>query len=145
MLVTNRDQTKALLARKSMFPKGMYSTIAGFMDPGESIEESVARETFEETGIKVGKVLYHSSQPWPYPSQLMIGCIAEAISDEITVDTKELEEARWFTREEVKEALERSTVAFDPNAWEVTKVTETRFPLPIAIAHQLIKYWCLSS
>jgi NAD+ diphosphatase len=85
-----------------MFPKGMFSCLAGFMEPGETVEEAVRRETFEESGIRVGKIYYHSSQPWPYPSQIMIAMTAEALTEDVVVDTTELEEAKWYTREEVQ-------------------------------------------
>lgn len=105
-----------------------YSCLAGFMDQGESIEEGVRREVREEAGLEVGKVTYHSSQPWPFPNSLMIGCHAEAISDEITVDEGEMSDVRWFTRDEVLLALE-------------DKLEGVNIPGPIAIAHHLIKSW----
>ena len=85
--------------------EGMYSALAGFVEPGESIEEAVRREVAEEAAIKVSAVRYHSSQPWPFPSSLMMGCIAETAAEEIVVDEAELEDARWFTRAEVRAAL----------------------------------------
>ena len=101
MLVTNGD--KALLGHSTRFPNSnMYSTLAGFVEPGESLEEAVAREVFEESGIKVGRVFYHSSQPWPFPSSIMLGFHAEALSDEITIDPNEIEDARWFTRAQLR-------------------------------------------
>ena len=105
-----------------------YSCLAGFMDQGESIEEGVRREVREESGLEVGKVTYHSSQPWPFPSSLMIGCHAEAISDEIVSDPGEMSDVRWFTKEDVKLALE-------------DKLDDVNIPGPIAIAHHLIKAW----
>ncbi|HJP27396.1 MAG TPA: NAD(+) diphosphatase [Dehalococcoidia bacterium] len=105
-----------------------YSCLAGFMDQGEAIEEGVRREVMEEAGIKVGKVTYHSSQPWPFPASLMIGCHAEANSDEIVIDDGEMSDVRWFTRDEVKLALE-------------DKLEGVNIPGPIAIAHHLIKAW----
>ena len=98
------------------------------MDKGEAIEEGVRREVMEEAGLKVGNVTYHSSQPWPFPSSLMIGCHAEAISEEIVVDTGEMADVRWFTKDEVKLALE-------------DKLEGVNIPGPIAIAHHLIKSW----
>jgi NAD+ diphosphatase len=103
MLVT--DGGRCLLGRQSRFPPGYYSTLAGFVEPGESIEEAVAREVFEEAGIRVNRVSYIASQPWPFPSSLMIGCFAEAASTGITVDATELEDAKWFTRAEAQAAL----------------------------------------
>ena len=95
-----------LLGRQRAWAPGMYSAVAGFMEPGETIEQAVAREVKEETGIVVGKVSYVASQPWPFPSSLMIGCIAEAASTAISLDDKELENARWFSRADVKLMLE---------------------------------------
>jgi NAD+ diphosphatase len=107
-----------------------YSALAGFMDQGESIEEAVAREIMEEAGIQVGAVTYHSSQPWPFPSSLMIGCHAGAATTEIAMDTEEMADVRWFDREEVLLALEeRSDVLAVPG--------------PLAIAYHLIRAWAL--
>jgi NAD+ diphosphatase len=93
---------KCLLGRSPHFPPGMYSCLAGFVEPGETIEDAVRRETYEESGIKIGQVAYHASQPWPFPYSLMIGCYGEAISVGIDSDIAELEDCRWFTREEVR-------------------------------------------
>jgi NAD+ diphosphatase len=117
-----------LLGRQAVWPKGMYSALAGFLEPGESIEEACAREIWEEAGLKTARVRYHSTQPWPYPSSLMIGLIAEVEDGEATPDQTELEEVRWFTREEAR-ALIGGTL---PGA---------RAPGSVAIAHQLIKAW----
>ena len=113
------------LARQN---SSFYSCLAGFMDQGESIEEGVRREVREESGLQIGKVTYHSSQPWPFPSSLMIGCHAEAISDEIVSDPGEMSDVRWFTKEDVKLALE-------------DRLDGVNIPGPIAIAHHLIKAW----
>jgi NAD+ diphosphatase len=86
----------------------MYSCLAGFIEPGETIENAVRRETLEETNLPVGRVLYHASQPWPFPYSLMIGCHAEALSDKFTLDRAELEDGRWFSREEVVTMLDRT-------------------------------------
>jgi NAD+ diphosphatase len=99
VLVTHED--RALLGRQPSWPKGRFSTIAGFVEPGESLEDAVAREVLEETGVKVRSVDYHSSQPWPFPSSIMVGFLAEAATDPEIRVTGELDEARWFTREEV--------------------------------------------
>ncbi len=96
MLVTDGD--RALLGRSRNFPPGMYSTLAGFLEPGEALEDAVAREVREESGIIVGPVHYHSSQPWPFPANIMLGFHAEAVSTEITVDYGELADANWFER-----------------------------------------------
>ncbi len=117
---------KALLGRGKNFPGKMMSALAGFVEPGETIEEAVAREIMEEAGIKVGAVRYHATQPWPYPMSLMIGCMAEALSDDITIDETELAEARWIDRETLARAL-------------AGEVKEFFVPPKIAIAHHLIR------
>ncbi|KAG8456329.1 hypothetical protein GDO86_002206 [Hymenochirus boettgeri] len=101
MLVVHPDGTQCLLGRQKRFPVGMFSCLAGFIEPGETIEDAVRREVEEESGVKVGHVEYVSCQPWPMPSSLMIGCLAVAISTDISVDKVEIEDARWFTREQV--------------------------------------------
>jgi NAD+ diphosphatase len=116
-------QTRGRLSRT-----GTYSALAGFIDQGESIEEAVRREVKEEAGIEVGKVRYHSSQPWPFPSSLMIGCHAQALTTEIRMDDGEMTDVRWFSRDEVRSALEGEN-------------SHLRVPAPIAIAHHLIKAW----
>ena len=105
MLVT--DGSRCLLAHEHRYGRGMYSTLAGFIEPGEDIEHAVRREVLEEAGIKVGAVRYHSSQPWPFPHSLMLGCIATAETTDVVVDTTELADARWFTRDEVRAMIER--------------------------------------
>ncbi len=102
MLITHGD--KCLLGRKAEWRPGQFSTIAGFVEPGESIEHSVRREAAEETGIKVGALRYMASQPWPFPSSLMLGFRGEALSTEIRRDSDELEDCRWFTKDEVRAA-----------------------------------------
>ena len=106
----------------------MYSALAGFVDQGEAIEEAVAREVMEEAGIRVENVRYHSSQPWPFPCSLMIGCLADAATTTIRIDAEEMADVRWFERSEVLLALD--------GASDVLSV-----PGPIAIAHHLIKAW----
>jgi NAD+ diphosphatase len=123
MLVVRNDAI--LLGHASRFPEGMYSTLAGFVEPGENLEEAVVREVFEETGVRVGEVLYHSSQPWPFPSSLMLGFYAEGLSDEITFHDAELADARWFTR----------AMCRDPEAHHF------RLPGPDSIARRLIEDW----
>lgn len=121
---------RALVGRQPRFPAGNYSALAGFLEPGESIEEAVRRETFEEAGIVCTGVQYVKSQPWPFSgSQLMIACVTQAQDDVITLDTNELEDAMWVTRQEMRDAI-----AGHENR---------RFnaPPPFAIAHSLMKYW----
>jgi NAD+ diphosphatase len=119
---------RCLLGRQAVWPKGMYSALAGFLEPGESIEEACAREVYEEAGLVTTKVRYHSTQPWPYPSSLMIGLICEVETDEAVADQIEIEEVRWFTRDET-----RKLIAGDLN--------DARAPGGMAIAFQLIKAW----
>jgi NAD+ diphosphatase len=129
MLVEHED--RLLLGRQPRFPPKMYSALAGFVEPGETIEEAVAREIHEEAGVRVRDVRYIASQPWPFPSQLMIGCTSVADVPELTIDTTELEDARWFTRAELEEARAAGEAG-----------TELLyFPRPFAIAHHLIAWW----
>jgi NAD+ diphosphatase len=100
MMVTYKD--KCLLGRNPHFPAGMYSCLAGFIEAGETIEDAVRRETFEESGVRLGKVTYAASQPWPMPHSLMIGCFAEALDDVINFDANELEACRWFGKDELQ-------------------------------------------
>jgi NAD+ diphosphatase len=101
MLVTDGDG-RALLGRQPVWPPGRWSTLAGFVEPGETIEQAVRREVMEEAGVRVGEVRYFGSQPWPLPASLMLGFVGRAESTEIRVDDDEIEDARWFTREEVR-------------------------------------------
>jgi NAD+ diphosphatase len=98
IIVLVSDGDRALLGRQAAWPAGRYSTIAGFVEPGESLEDAVAREVYEETGIEVDQIEYHSSQPWPFPSSLMLGFTAHALTTEIKKRDDELEDAQWFTR-----------------------------------------------
>jgi NAD+ diphosphatase len=122
-------QGRILLGRQPSFPPGRYSALAGFVEPGESIEEAVARELFEEAGVRAGAVRYVASQPWPFPGSLMIACIAEAEDDALTLDTKELEDAIWVARQEAAAAM-----AGEPGARFIA-------PPPFAIAHTLLERW----
>jgi NAD+ diphosphatase len=124
MLVT--DGERALLGRNKNFPPGMYSTLAGFVEPGESLEDAVAREVREETAIVVDRVVYHSSQPWPFPANIMLGFHAEAVTSEITVDYGELEDAKWFERD-----------------WLLAHADDNSFRLPRldSIARRLVEDW----
>lgn len=127
MVVYNGD--RCLLGRGRGWAPGRYSALAGFVDLGETLEEAVAREVKEEVGLTVDEVQYHTSQPWPFPMSLMLGCFAHVSDTEINVDPEELDEARWFTRDEILRAYE------DP--------TSVDFGIPgkIAIAHHLIRDW----
>jgi NAD+ diphosphatase len=115
-----------LLGSQKPWPKGMYSTIAGFVEPGERIEDAVIREVEEETGIIVNDIKYQSSQPWLFPSSLMLGFTATAISNKIRIAKNELEDARWFSRKEIKDNLSQGSM---------------RLPLKVSIAYHLIKTW----
>jgi NAD+ diphosphatase len=126
MVITRGD--KLLLGRSPAWPDRMYSLLAGFVEPGESIEAAVRREVFEESAIKVGPVRYVSAQPWPFPMSLMFGCYGEATSEEITIDPVELQDARWVSRDEVKEVLAGTHAAINK-------------PRPGAIAGALIEAW----
>jgi len=101
IIVLISDGERALLGRQASWPVGRYSTIAGFVEPGESLEDAVAREVFEETGIEVDRIEYHSSQPWPFPASLMLGFTAHALTSEVHLRDQELEDARWFTRADI--------------------------------------------
>ncbi len=122
-----------LLGRQPRFRPNNYSALAGFVEPGETIEEAVAREVLEETGVRVSDVRYLASQPWPFPSSLMIGCHAFAKGRELTIDYTELEDARWFTRAEVAEAMEAGSRGEEGTALSV--------PPSRAIAHHLLVWW----
>jgi NAD+ diphosphatase len=119
---------RALLGRGKGWPEGRYSALAGFLEPGESVEEAVAREIAEEAGVRVRNVRYVASQPWPFPSSLMIACIGEAEDDAITLDTNELEDAMWVPR-----AMVRAVLAGEPGPFLP--------PPPYAIAHTLLTVW----
>ncbi len=121
---------RLLLGRQARFPPRSYSALAGFVEPGESIADAVRREVYEEAGVRVGEVRYIASQPWPFPSQLMIGCIGFGESLELAIDETEIEDARWFTREEVAEA-----VAKGPDS------TSFLSPPSQAIARHLLQWW----
>ena len=103
VMVLVRDGDKLLLGRSPHFKPGVFSALAGFVEPGETIEDAVRREVGEESGIKVGKVAYFASQPWPFPMTLMLACFGEALSSEIRMDDLELEACRWFSRDELRQ------------------------------------------
>lgn len=123
------SEPTVLLGRQPMFPAGHYSALAGFVEPGETIEEAVRREVEEEAGLKARDVSYIASQPWPFASSLMIGCHAFADAAELEIDRNELEDARWFTRSEVMQAF------------EAPREAALKLPPPAAIAHQLLRWW----
>jgi NAD+ diphosphatase len=127
MLVIDGD--RCLLGRSPRFAATMWSCLAGFIEPGESFEDAVRRETREEAGIVCGRINYYRSQPWPFPSSLMIGCHAEALSRDIVVDREELEDARWFSKDEIVTMLMRK----HPDGLTT--------PPPMAIAHHIIRAW----
>jgi NAD+ diphosphatase len=116
---------RCLLGRQPSWPERMFSALAGFVEPGESLEEAVRREVREEAGVEVGAVRYHATQPWPFPHSLMIGCVADGLSDEISLNDRELGAARWFTRDELRAALAGGG--------------DYSVPGPLAIAHHLIR------
>ena len=128
MVIADGDRCLLGQSRGRLSRTGMYSALAGFMNQGESIEEAVRREVKEEAGIEVGEVRYHSSQPWPFPSSLMIGCHGRALSTDIRIDDEEMTDVRWFGRDAVRAALREEN-------------PDLRIPAPIAIAHHLIKAW----
>jgi NAD+ diphosphatase len=121
------DGERCLLGRQSRFAPGMYSALAGFLEPGETVEDAVRREIREEAGLPCSRVVYLASQPWPFPSSLMIGCFARAESESLAIDRTELEDARWFSRDEVSAMLAGS----HPHGLVA--------PQPFAIAHHLLK------
>lgn len=119
---------KMLLGRSARFNPGMYSTLAGFVEPGETAEDAARREVFEESGIRVGDVQYVLSQPWPFPANLMLGMIGEALSENITIDPDELEDARWFSLDEIRAMRDG------------THDEGLTLPVDISIAHHLIRH-----
>ena len=125
MLITD-EQDRALLGRQAAWPEGRFSTLAGFVEPGESLDDAVRREVLEEVAIEVGEVTYAGSQPWPFPSSLMLGFFGRATTDDIQVDADEIVEARWFTRDEVT---------------ELTTSRELLLPPNVSISRALIQAW----
>jgi NAD+ diphosphatase len=125
IIVLVADGDRCLLGRQTGWPEGLYSTIAGFVEPGESLEDAVRREVYEETNIRVAAIRYHSSQPWPFPSSLMLGFVAEAdttVTQEIRMNDGELEDVRWFTRKELRSGF-------------------PKLPFKISIARRLVESW----
>jgi NAD+ diphosphatase len=123
------DGDRCLLGRQSRFGTGMWSCLAGFVEPGETIEEAVRRETLEEAGIRCGDVQYFATQPWPFPMSLMIGCHARALNSDITVDKTELEDVQWFSRQEAADMLLKR------------HPRDLSTPPPLAIAYHIIRAW----
>ncbi len=120
---------ECLVGRNKRFPPLLFSAFAGFVEPGENMEEAVRRELFEEVELNVGSVRYHATQPWPFPSSLMLGCYAEALSRDFRIDSHEIEAARWLSKEEVRARL-------------ANKIEDdVKLPVAIAIAHHLIRDW----
>jgi len=122
-------EDSCLVGRNSRFVNGLFSAFAGFVEPGETMEEAVRRELLEETALKVGAIRYHQSQPWPFPSSLMLGCYAEALSKDFRIDGAEIAEARWVTKAQARQWLQDEVM------------DEMRIPGTIAIAYHLIKDW----
>ena len=140
--VVSADGTRLLLGRQRRWPKYWFSTLAGFQEPGESIEEAVRREVWEESGVRVGRVILHSSQPWPFPASLMIGAIAQALPGDgeniYLGHDAELESAKWFPLDEVKEALVSGVSNLGEAAPEGYVEGALRLPPRTAIANRLI-------
>src|SRR5262249_53007477 len=132
MLAIRGEQ--ALLGRNRRRPGSRFSCLAGFVEPGETPEEAVRREVREEAGVHCGRVRYLAAQPWPFPSSLMMGFLTEALTEEITVDPEEIAEARWFTRDEIREMVTRAATGPD----DPSRVS---LPAPIAIAHHICRRW----
>lgn len=126
VIVIVEHENACLLGRQAGWPKGRYSTLAGFVEPGEALEDAVRREVAEESGVIVGDVHYHSSQPWPLPQSLMVGFTAKAVSREIRLRDRELEEARWFTPEDIVNGL--ADGSFLPS-------------LPLSVSYRLLEHW----
>ncbi|MES2473704.1 MAG: NAD(+) diphosphatase [Pseudomonadota bacterium] len=120
---------ECLVGRNARFVNGLYSAFAGFVEPGESMEEAVRRELAEEANVQIGAVTYHASQPWPFPSSLMLGCYAQALSRDFKIDGSEIVDARWLSKDEVRKRLAKDIE------------DEMTMPAPIAIAHHLVRDW----
>ena len=137
-VVIDRERDRCLLGRQASWPPGMFSALAGFIDHGESIEDAVRREVAEESGIDAVSVRYHSSQPWPFPSSLMIGCHADAGTSEINYDDWEMDDVQWFTRAEIQDSLAQPAAQLGQPGLPDGALS---LPGPMAIAHTLITAW----
>jgi len=120
------EDERCLLGRQSVWPEGRYSTLAGFCEPGETLEDAVRREVAEEVGVEVGEVEYFGNQPWPLPASLMVGFVARALTTDVNVDRYEIDDARWFTRAEMKDLAEAGTLVL---------------PGGVSISRSLVEHW----
>jgi NAD+ diphosphatase len=139
--VISASGNTVLLGRKHQYPPNWYSTLAGFIEPGESAEEAIRREVWEESGVEVARVVFHSTQPWPYPASLMIGAVAQSVAGAEEIHLKhdpELEDAKWVSIEEVAEALRIGTSGLGEGPGPEYKEGGLRLPPPTAIANQLL-------
>ena len=120
------EDERCLLGRQASWPEGRFSTLAGFCEPGETLEDAVRREVLEESGVVVGDVEYFGNQPWPLPASLMVGFVGRAVSEEINVDRDEIDDARWFTRADMKSEAEAGTLVL---------------PGGVSISRSLVEHW----
>ena len=142
MAVVSHDSKRVLLGRQKRWPPYWYSTLAGFCEPAESVEEAVRREVWEEAGVMLGRVVIHSTQPWPYPANLMIGAIGQALEDGEKIHLEhdpELEDAKWVEMGEIREALRIGTSGLGEEAGKEYKEGGLRLPPQTAIANQLLR------
>jgi NAD+ diphosphatase len=140
--VVSNDGKKTLMGHNQRWQPHWYSTLAGFCEPGESAEEATRREVYEETGVRIGRVIIHSTQPWPYPSSLMIGAIAQALpgQEEVSLEhDQELLHAKWFDLPEVRDALDNRAIPMGEPAPPHFAEGKLRVPPPTAVAHQLLQ------